>query len=62
MKYLKLRIEMLKRGYKYKHLATLLNVTEAVISHRFTGRSDFTFDEVKKICEHFNMSFEQLFL
>lgn len=52
---------MARRGYTVKTMASLLGITSGALSLKLKGERDFDILEAKKICEHFNMSFEYLF-
>ena len=52
---------MARRGYTLDDLGKVIGVGAGAISMKLKGKRDFDIVEVKKICEHFNMSFEELF-
>jgi transcriptional regulator with XRE-family HTH domain len=62
LKYPNLRAEIARRGYTLNDFGKIIGVSPGAISLKLNGKRDFDIVEVKKICEHFNMSFEQLFL
>lgn len=61
MKYPNLRAEMARRGYTLEKLGEVIGLKAGAISLKLNGKRDFDIVEIKKICEHFNMSFEVLF-
>lgn len=61
MKYPNLRAEMARRGYTLDDVGKIIGVSGGAVSHKLNGKRDFDIVEVKKICEHFQMSFEELF-
>lgn len=61
LKYPNLRAEMTRRGYKLEDLAKIIEVGVPAISQKLNGNRDFGTDEIKLICNHFNLPFEYLF-
>lgn len=61
MKYPNLRAEMARRGYTNAELGKILGVGESAISHKLHGRNSFDIKEVRILCDHFKMTFEELF-
>lgn len=61
MKYPNLRAEMARRDYTLDDLGKVIGVGAGAVSMKLNGKRDFDIVEVKQICEHFNMSFEELF-
>lgn len=59
--YPNLRAELTRRGYTYDDLGKVIGLKGSAVSLKLNGKRDFDILEVKKICEHFNMSFEELF-
>ena len=52
---------MARRGYTLDDLGKVIGLKAGAISLKLNGKRDFDIVEVKKICEHFQMSFEELF-
>lgn len=61
MKYPNLRAEMARRGYTVETFGEIIGLKSGATSLKLNGKRDFDIVEIKKICEHFNMSFEVLF-
>lgn len=61
MKYPNLRAEMTRRGYTFEDVAKLIGVGIPSISQKLSGKRDFSTNEIKIICNHFNLQFEYLF-
>ena len=59
--YPNLKAEMARRGYTNNDLGKVIGVKGEAVSLKLSGKRDFDILEVKKICEHFGMSFEALF-
>lgn len=59
--YPNLKAEMARRGYTNDDLGKIIGVKGGAVSLKLRGERDFDILEVKKICQHFDMSFEQLF-
>lgn len=53
--------QMKKKKEKQQDLADLLEVHRTQISRKITGYSDWSTDEIKLLCKHYNMKFEKLF-
>lgn len=62
VKFPNLVAEMARRGETQKSLAKILNVSEPTMSLKLKGKSDWTFDEVEKLCEYFGKDYYQLFI
>lgn len=60
-KYLELAGEMARCGETQRTLAKLLGITPNAIWRRLTGRTEWTINEIDKICEHYQKSYEDLF-
>ena len=45
-----------ENGIKLKDVATVINKNVARISTNNNGMTDYKYDEVMRICKHFNMS------
>lgn len=61
MEYPNLKAEMARRGYTFEDLGKIIGVTAGAISLKLNGKRDFDILEIKKLCEHFKMPFEELF-
>lgn len=53
--------EMARRGETQQELAKLINISEQCISRKFTGKNQWTFNEIEKLCEHYNKNYDELF-
>lgn len=49
--YRELRVLILKRGYYAKDLAAMLNMSEAAVSSRLNGKTQWTLKEVFRVCD-----------
>lgn len=59
----KLKGYLAENGVKQKELAALLEISEVSLSQKINrSGSTFTLDEVKKICEAFEISADDFFL
>ena len=61
VKYPNLLAEMARRGEGQKALAKLLGMSLSSISRRLRGEVDWNIGEIKTICKHFGMDYNQLF-
>ena len=46
----------IEKGYNQTEIAKIINKTQKGYSHLETGKSRFTLDDVKKLCEFYNIS------
>lgn len=53
--------EMAKRGETQESIAKLLGHTRATISRKMNGKSEWTIEEVEKLCEYYNKDYYTLF-
>lgn len=53
--------QMKKRKEKQQDLAKLLEIDRTQISRKISGYCDWSTDEIKLLCKHYNMKFERLF-
>jgi transcriptional regulator with XRE-family HTH domain len=53
--------QMNKRNEKLKDIANLLNLDISQISRKLSGKVEWTFKDVKILCNHYNMDFKKLF-
>lgn len=53
--------EMAKRGETQIELAKVLNLSEQTISRKFTGKNEWTFNEIEKLCEYYDKNYYELF-
>lgn len=53
--------QMAKRNEKQHDIAKLLQLDNSQISRKLNGYIDFSIDEAKLLCKHYNMKFEKLF-
>jgi len=57
-----LKAQMAKYGHTYDDLAELLGFTSRqCVSRRFSGQTKWNIDEIRKLCEMYNKTFEELF-
>ena len=61
VKYPGLVAEMAKRGDKQKELSKLLGITNAGISRRLSGETEWSISEIEKVCKHYNKNYYELF-
>lgn len=61
IKYPNLAGEMGKHGDSQKTLAELLGITNASVSRRLAGISEWSISEIEKLCEHYNKDYYELF-
>lgn len=52
---------MNKRNEKQQDIAKLLQVDPSQISRKLTGYIDWSIDEIRILCKHYNTKFEKLF-
>lgn len=55
-----IRAEMARQGRVQRDLAALLNLSQATVSARMTGRVDFTVSELRAIAQWLNVSVSRL--
>ena len=53
--------EMARNGDYQKTLAKLLEITEASVTNKLSGKSQWTISEIDKICNHYGKDYYQLF-
>lgn len=53
--------QMNKRNEKLKDIANLLNLDISQISRKLSGKVEWTFKDVKILCNHYSMDFKKLF-
>lgn len=53
--------EMAKRGETQKDLGKIIGVSYGSVCRRFQGNTRWTKDEIDKICEHYQKTYEELF-
>ena len=51
---------MVLRGYSMAHLASMCEMSERTLYHRFQHPGDFTLDELSGLSNHLKVTFEQL--
>ncbi|MBW8380995.1 MAG: helix-turn-helix transcriptional regulator [Youngiibacter sp.] len=60
--YSKYKVFLSDNGIRYKDEACYLGIDASTFSQKINRtKSDFTFDEVKAICKHHNLSLEEYF-
>ena len=60
IKYPGLVWEMVRHGETQKYLGELIGVSYASLSRRLSGISEFSINEIEKICEHYGKTYEEL--
>lgn len=60
-KFPNLRAEMAKHGDTCRTLAKILNTTNPAIYRRMSGLTQWSIDEVDKICEYYGKNYYELF-
>lgn len=53
--------QMAKRKEKQKDIAELLELDTSQISRKLTGYIDWSIEEARILCKHYNKKFEKLF-
>lgn len=53
--------EMARRGEERKDLAQCLGIAYSALWRRMIGQTEWTNSEIKKVCEHYGKSYEELF-
>ena len=61
IKYPNLIGEMAKHGDTQKTLAKMLNRTNASISRRLSGKTEWNISEIDKLCEYYGKDYNELF-
>lgn len=61
VKYPSLVAEIARHGEYQKTLAKLLGTTNASLSRKLSGITQWKKEDIDKICEHYNKSYEELF-
>lgn len=61
IKFPNLLVEMVKSGEKQKELGNLLGLTNASISRKLSGKTEWSLKEVDAICEHYGKDYKELF-
>ena len=59
--YLEIINQMKKRKETQQDIAKLLELDQTQISRKLSGYIDWSTDEIKILCKHYNMKFEKLF-
>lgn len=59
--YPELVAEMARHGDYQKTLAKLLKITEASITNKLSGKSQWTISEIDKICNYYKKDYYELF-
>ena len=60
-KYPNLSAEVTRSGLTQAELGKILNITPLTISHKMTGKSDWTLSEIEKLCDYYKKDFYELF-
>jgi predicted transcriptional regulator len=61
VKYPGLVSEMARHGDTQKTIGKIIGITSPNVSMRFSGRVEWSFSEIIKICDYYGKSFEELF-
>ena len=59
--YKEITSQMIKKNETQQDLAKLLQVDSSQISRKISGHIDWSTDEIRTLCKHYNMKFEKLF-
>lgn len=57
---LNIKLAMSRTGYTQKELADIIGVDEATFSNKLNGNHDFSFFQLKKICDEFYMTVDEM--
>lgn len=60
-KFPKLEAEMEKNKESQYAIAKLLNIKQATVSRKLSGKNEWTIGEVDILCEHYKKDYYQLF-
>lgn len=60
-KFPKLKGIMASRGETLDDLAKVLGITRGAVSFKLNGKTSITLDDINKICQHYNLSYDELF-
>lgn len=61
IKFPNLKGEMAKHGETQESIGKLLGHTRGTIGLKLNGKSDWTIEEVEKLCNYFNKDYYELF-
>lgn len=61
IKYPNLLLEIKRYGETQDDLGKLLGKSRTTINFKLSGKSEWTIDEIEKICEHFGKDYYELF-
>ena len=53
--------QMIKRNEKQQDIANLFQLDRSQVSRKLSGYTDWSIEEIKILCKHYNMKFEKLF-
>jgi transcriptional regulator with XRE-family HTH domain len=51
-----------EHGIKQKEVADLLGITIESVNRKINGKEPFTFEQVKKLCDHYKISADVYFI
>ena len=61
IKYPNLLLEIKRQGETQDDLGKLLGIARTTVNFKLSGKSEWTIDEIDKICNHYNKDFYELF-
>ena len=61
IKYSNLLAEMKRHGETQYDIAKLLNLNKATVNIKLQGKRDWNISEIKVICDHYKMGYDELF-
>lgn len=53
--------ELKRRGWTQQELAEFLGITLCNVNHKLHGKQGWSIQQIKKVCNEFNTTFEYLF-
>lgn len=51
-----------ENGIKQIEIAEILNLTVQSVNKKINGKEPFTFDQIKTLCKHYNISADEYFI
>lgn len=61
IKYKKVYMEMNKHKERIEHMAVLLGVSDVTVRNKLSGISEWNISEIRELCAHYGLTFEELF-
>ena len=59
---LKFKAYLVENGIKQKEVSDLLGLTLPCFNRKLNGKEPFTFEQIKTICKHYNISADEYFI